>query len=173
MKSRIVSLLFVILTLSSGTPARSSDPVTSVKGFYKFFRSRSGAFNASELKLYKRWFTAELYGAFNEELRREKEFLKKEPTGKPYFGDGFGFVPVDECHRLGTFYPDRMQVRLESSKRGRAIVAVKFYLHKACGGAFIDTWKIELIRSGNQWLLNDWIYSDGSRLVNDIKTHKY
>jgi hypothetical protein len=37
----------------------------------------------------------------------------------------------------------------------------------------IDTRRVELVKSKNRWLINDWIYSENERLSETLKREKY
>ena len=144
-----------------------------VQSFYKFHRARSGIFNSSEVNLRKKWFSGDLNKLFVNELKREKEFLKANPTDKPHLGDGFPFQPYDECARTGKAIKNPYKIGAAAVNGNKAIVEVKFYNPKACGGELIETYKVELVKSKGIWLINDWLYSDGKTLTEDLKRTDY
>jgi hypothetical protein len=119
--------------------------------------------------LRKRWFSAELNGLFQKELKRESEYLKKNPTDKPYFGDGFPFTPYEECSKGGREIKNVLKIAAVTQRGNKTLVEVQFFTPKACGGDFIDTYKVELIKMKGVWLLNDWIAGDGGRLTDALK----
>lgn len=173
MKTKIIFLSVILLSLSANVFAQKQTATSRVESFYKFHRARSGVFNAGEVNSYKKWFTAELNRLFANELKREKEYLKKNPTNKPYFGDGFPFLPFEECSRGGKLIKNILKTGTETIRKSIAIVEVKIYQPKQCGGALSETYKVELIQSKGVWLINDWIYGDGKRLTEDLKRAEY
>jgi len=173
MKNKIIFLLIVSALFSANVFAQKQNAVAFVDSFYKFQRTRTGVFNAKEIALHKKWFSAELNRLLQYELKREKEYLKKNPTDKPYFGDGLTFEPSDECFKMGKYYRHIKKIGATTRERNKTIVEVKFSNPKVCGGDFIDTYKVELIKNKGVWLINDWIYSDGKRLSDDLKRTEY
>ena len=61
---------------------------------------------------------------------------------------------------------------IESSEN-KTVIEVKFYYPKTCGGELTRAHKIELVKSKGVWFINDLIYSDGSRLTEDLKRAEY
>jgi hypothetical protein len=173
MKTKIFFLSVVLLLLSANAFAQKQTAAAQVEAFYKFHRARSGIFNAGEVGAHKRWLTAELNRLFQNELKREKEFLKQNPTDKPHFGDGFPFLPYEECSKDGKGFKNVLKVGSETIRKSIAIVEVKIFQPKACGGELTDTYKVELVKNKGVWLINDWIYGDGKRLSEDLKRAEY
>ena len=179
MKKKIVFLLIILLCLSASIFAQKQSAAKFVESFYEFHRARSGVFSAAEVDVRKRWFTAELNLLFQNELQREAEFLRQNPTDKPYFGDGFPFVPLEECTSGGKGIKSVLKIGKTSANGNRTLVEVKFYQPKACEGSFIHAYKIELAKNENGWLINDLIYpddktmADQGRLTADLKREKY
>src|SRR5215204_1222763 len=97
MKTKIFFLSIILLLFSATVFAQKQSASAVVESFYKFHRARERTFNAGEVNLHKKWFTAELNRLFQNELKREKEYLKKNPGNKPFFGDGFALTPLEEC----------------------------------------------------------------------------
>jgi hypothetical protein len=173
MKTKIAFLSIILLVLSANVFAQKQSASAQVAAFYKFHRARSGVFRTSEVAAHKRWFTAELNRLFQNELKREKEFLKQNPTDKPHFGDGFPFLPYEECSSGGKNVKNVLKVGSETIRKSVAVVEVKFSQPKACGGAPIETYKVELLNVKGVWLINDWIFADGKRLSEDLKRTEY
>lgn len=173
MKTKIIFLSIILLLLSTGVFAQKQDAATAVQSFYKFHLSHSGIFKASEVKAYRKWFSDDLNKLFQTELQREKAYLKKNPTDKPHFGDGFPFEPLNECDSAGKLIKNTYTVGAAMMKDERATVEVKFYQPKECGGALIDTYKVELVKSKETWLIDDWLYSDAKTLTDDLKRTEY
>src|SRR5215213_4587030 len=101
MKNKIIFSAVVLLLFSADVFAQKQTASAQVEAFYKFHRVRLRAFNAGEVNAHKKWLTAELNRLFQNELKREKEYLKQNPTDKPHFGDGFPFAPYEECSSSG------------------------------------------------------------------------
>jgi hypothetical protein len=173
MKTKIILLSIVLLTLSTAAHAQKQDAAAAVQSFYKFHLAGSGIFNANEVKARRKWFTDKLNKLFQTELQREKEYLKANPTDKPYFGDGFPFQSLDECDSAGKLIKNTYTVGTATVKGERATVEVKFYQPKECGGELIDTYKVELVKSKGKWLIDDWLYSDAKKLTEDLKRTSY
>lgn len=173
MKSKIIFLSIILVLFSANVFAQKQNASAVVGAFYKFHLARSGIFKSSEVNLYKKWFSVDLNKLFQNELKREKEYLKQNPTDKPHFGDGFPFQPYEECEKSGKSYKNIYKIGTETIRKSIAVVEVKFYNPKVCGGELIETYKVELTNSKGVWLINDWIYSDGKRLTEDLKREEY
>ncbi len=173
MKIKIIFLSIILVLLSMGIFAQKQGAAAVVQSFYKFHLSRSGIFNANEVKARKKWFTNDLNKLFQTELQCEKEYLKANPTDKPHFGDGFPFQSLDECESAGKLIKNTYQVGAATVKAEKAKVEVKFYSPKECGGNLIDTYKAELVKSKGKWLIDDWLYSDAKTLTEDLKRTNY
>jgi hypothetical protein len=173
MKNKIIFSAVMLLLFSASVFAQKQSASAFVQSFYKFHRARSGTFNAGEVNLRKKWFTAELSRLFLNELKRQKEYLKQNPTNKPHFGDGFPFLPYEECSKDGKGFPNVLKIGSEAIRKSMAIVEVKIFQPKVCGGELTSTYKIELVKIKNGWLINDWIYDDGRRLSEDLKRTEY
>lgn len=129
---------------------------------------------SDELNAYNKWFTPELNRLFQYELQREEEFLKKNPTDKPHYGDGLPFDPPEDCIVNQKWFRNILKIGKTSIKRNKTLVEVKFYEAKVCGGRLIDTYKVELIPNKNSWLINDWIYPNNrERLTKHLKRENY
>lgn len=173
MKTKPFFLFVVLIALSTGVFAQKQDAAATVEAFYKFHLARSGVFKASEVKAYRRWFTDDLNRLFQIELQREKEYLKKYPTDKPHFGDGFPFQSLDECDSGGKLIKNTYTVSPATMKNNRATVEVRFSHPKECGGALIDVYKVELVNTKGKWLIDDWLYADAKTLTEDLKRAEY
>lgn len=173
MKIKIIFISIILLSLSTSIFAQKQDASATVEAFYKFHLSRSGIFDAGEVKARKKWLTDDLNKLFQTELQREKEYLKAHPTDKPHFGDGFPFQPFEECENAGKLIKNTYAVGAPTIKGERATVEVKFYRPKECGGDLIDTYKVELAKSKGKWLIDDWLYADARTLTEDLKRTNY
>lgn len=173
MKIKITFLSILVVLLSTSIFAQKQDATATVEAFYKFHLSRPGIFKDSEVKAYRRWFSDDLNKLFQTELQREKEYLKKNPTDKPHFGDGFPFQALDECDSSGKLIKNAYTISQATMKENRATVEVRFSQPKECGGALIDVYKVELINAKGKWLIDDWLYSDAKTLTEDLKRTEY
>jgi hypothetical protein len=173
MKLKTVFLSIVLVLLSTNAFAQKQDAAAIVQSFYKFHLSRSGVFDAGEVKARQKWFSTDLNKLFQTELQREKEYLKANPTDKPHFGDGFPFQPYEECSKDGKSYKNTYNIGARTVEKDKATVEVKFYMPKECGGDLIETYKVELLKSKSNWLINNWLYADGTTLSQDLKRTDY
>jgi hypothetical protein len=172
-KYRYFWSLLLISTFGLSVFAQKQTAVETVEAFYKFHNTRSGIFSLHEVKLRKRWLTAELYKLFLNEVKREDEFTKKNPDEKPHFGDGFPLQPFAECVVDEKVVNNLYEANEISADPTKATVEIKFYSPAPCGKKLLDTYKIELVKTKNVWLIADWIYADGARLTSDLKRKEY
>lgn len=107
------------------------------------------------------------------ELKREDEFVRKNTNDKPHYGDVFPLQPFSECVDDETVIITRFEAKEISSDAAKATVEVKFFAPEKCGGKLIDTYNIELVKTKNSWFINDWIYSDNTKLTEDLKRKNY
>jgi len=161
------------MLFAANAPAQKESASVFVASFYKFHRVRLRDFNAGEVNLHKRWFTADLNRLFQNELKREKEYLKQNPTDKPHFGDGFPFAPLEECASNGKSVKNVLKTGATTADGDKTLVEITFSQPKACGGASIETDRVELVKNKGGWLISDWIYADGKRLSEDLKREEY
>ena len=172
MKTRILLLAVLIGLLSFF--GRAQSPAATVSAFYQFDRSHPQIFNRRNIDTRKQWFSSELYKLFLYELKREKEYLKKNPGDKPYFGDGLPFQPVDETCKAGRRNLHRtVVVKLADQKGDRAAVAASFPFPKPCKDTDAPTYTIGLIKQGGRWLIDDVNYGDDRTLKQDLNRKEY
>lgn len=171
---RIFLAVFFIAVLSAVSFAQST-PKAVVDAFYKFDRSHSQVFTRRNLEARKAWFSTELYSLFQNELRREAAYLKKNPTDKPYFGDGWPFQPNDETCRIGSRDVRRtLRVKQEFQRGNRAAATATFAYPKSCtdGGDPI-VYTIGLIRSRGVWVIDDVNYGEDTTLKQRLRRKDY
>ncbi len=173
MKTKVIIVSIFITFFSANIFAKKQSAAGFVESFYKFQRARSGDFTTAEMNAYKRWFTDDLNKLFENELKREKEHLKQNPIDKPFFGDGLPFEPLDECYKMGTFYKHLYKLGAPTKVGNKTTIEISFSNPKVCGGDFLDTYKVELVKNKGVWQINDVIYSDGKRLSDDLKRTEY
>jgi hypothetical protein len=173
-KTGLLFIVLLMLTASSFTFAQTeADAKSTVEKFYKFYRTRNGLVSTHELNFLKPWFTTDLTKLFQNEIKREAEFTKKHSDDKPHFGDGFPFNPYEECVTDNKIILNNIETGEIKIDANKAIVEVKFTASKECGGETVDIYKIELLKNKNRWLINDWIYSDETKLTDDLKRKDY
>ena len=180
MNKRLLCTLFVLALFGLSVSASANDEAavsSTVDRFYKLHRSRSGLMSTHELNLRKGWFTAELTRLFQNEIKREEEFVRKNPDEKPYFGDGFPFQPYEECVVNEKLVLNRLELGKVKLNGRTATIDVKFFIPEQCAAdvpdPLLDSFQIELTRgTTGKWLINDWMFADG-RLSAILKREKY
>ena len=172
MKTLFAPVLVLFVCFASSAVAQS--PAVSVKAFYQFDRSHSQVFNRRNIDARKRWFSKELYNLFLNELKREAAYLKKNPTDKPYFGDGLPFQPIDETCTAGRQNLHRtVVVKSADTMRDRAVVTASFPYPKPCKDTDAPTYTIGLVRHGRTWLIDDVNYGEDRTLKQDLNRKEY
>ena len=170
---RITLLLSIVCVLGAGGASAQSTPRSVVEAFYRFDASHSQTFNRNNINARRRWFTDVLYLQFENELKRQREYLRENPTDKPHFGDGLPFRPLDEtCRADGKTFRYGYSVGRASSRGLNATVPVVFFYPKLCGLPSI-TYSVRLLRVRGVWRLNDLEYPDGSTLLADLMRPSY
>jgi hypothetical protein len=158
----------VVLSLGALFPAGAwaTSPqdaaVRAVRSFYTFHLARNKDFTASNVRLRRRFLTAELYKLLLAELKREAEQSKTNPDEAPYFeGD-----PLTNSQE----YPDsfRMGKAEMSGDRVKVTVTLLWSARTSRGRDQRDI-VVEVARSGASWLINDIIDNTGSRLQDELK----
>jgi hypothetical protein len=153
--------------------AQNPGPEETVKAFYKYSNARSSTFNGRHIELRKQWYTPALYNAFRAQLREDRAYLKKNPTDKPFFGDGLDFMPLDEpCEANGKSYRRSWSVSRRDIRKIRAYIDVKFAYPKECNIEPVY-YRVGLQQIGGKWLIDDWTYSTGMTLRREMREHKY
>ncbi len=153
---------------------QNGTPSAAVGAFYKFDRSHSQTFNRRNIDARKQWFSAGLYALLLNELKRERAYLKQNPTDKPHFGDGLPFQPLSEmCEANGKKYGNRYSFGAVTAKGRSANVDVTFSHPKVC--KFDNTiFGINLVKEKGRWVIDDVLYvADHSTLMQDLKRPNY
>ena len=154
--------------------AQTVSPVQTVQAFYKFDRSHPQAFQRSGVEARKQWFSPELYALFQNELKRQTAFEKKNPNEKPYFGDGFPFQPYDEtCKAQGKQLHKDLKVEPAMLQTDRAAVTATFSFPKPCTDADATTYTIGLIKAKAGWVIDDVNYGEDTTLKQQLKRKNY
>lgn len=173
MKTRIISIALLLLIPASAAFSQSRGPAETVKAFYAYSNARSSTFNKRHIESRKKWYTPALYKAFVAHLRDQQAYLKKNPTDKPYFGDGLDFRPLDEpCEANGKSYNRAQSISRVSNGKARSYVDVKFAYPKACTEEPIY-YRVNLQKVNGKWLIADWTYSSGMTLTREMRENKY
>jgi hypothetical protein len=174
-KAKYVALgaaLFFVIGL--GGTAYSQSPSAAVAAFYKYDGSHSQTFNRRNIDARRRWLADPLYKLLLNELRREREYLKQNPTDKPHFGDGLPFRPLDEaCELNGKAYHRRIRVGKVSVKGDIGNVDVYFEYSKACK---LDPilYAVHVGKVKGRWLIEDILYAaEGRTLTEDLNRMEY
>lgn len=173
MKAKFISIAFILVVTTAGVFAQTSGPADTVRAFYKYSNARSSTFNKRHLESRKQWYTPALYKAFLAQLREDQAYLKKNPTDKPYFGDGLDFRPLDEpCEANGKSYRRSQSISRISTGKTRSYVDVKFAYPNTCGIEPVY-YRVNLQKINGKWLIADWTYSDGSTIMRDMRKNNY
>jgi hypothetical protein len=173
MKKVFLLAAIFVLSLSSSVISQTHTPETDLAAFIKFSRSMRQDFNSRGVESRKQWFSAPLHELFLNELKRQDEYLKKNPTDMPYFGDGVPFQPIDEtCEAGKRSYRYSYTVGKGVVSGDSATVPVTFAYPAACKIPPI-VYKFKMVRSKAGWLVDDVDYGDGKTLVADLNRNEY
>jgi hypothetical protein len=167
--SNFLTLVFVFVF----SAAAQSTPRAVVESFYRFDGSHSQTFNRKNIDARRRWFTDVLYRQFENELKRQREYLRQNPTDKPHFGDGLPFRPLDETCQAGRVtYRYSVAVGRASTRAANATVPVTFSFPKSCDLPS-PQYSVRLRRVNGVWRINDIEYPGGSTLLGDLMRMDY
>lgn len=174
-KAKFMAVIAIPLMLVTITAAqRASSPVAAAKTFYHFERARSDAFTRRGVAARKPYLSPELYSLFQKELRREDEYLKKNPTDKPYFGDGFPFQPYDEACKVGRRSLHKtLKIDPAFEKGDRAAVTATFAFPAPCKDPDATTYTIGLVKVRGRWLIDDVNFGEDRSLKQDLNRKDY
>jgi hypothetical protein len=173
MKFRTVLTVTVVLICAANALSQTSGPPETVRAFYRFSNARSPVFDRRHIESRKRWYSPALYRLFQEELRKQTDFLKQHPDEKPFFGDGLDFRPLHEfCQANGKSYPRSQSLSRTEVVGKSAYVEVKFAYPKACTEEPIY-YRVQLKKLNGKWLIDDWTYASGVTLTREMKENKY
>jgi hypothetical protein len=174
LKVRIVTLLLFVLSSVASVWAQQSSPKASIAAFYAFDGKNSQTFNRKNIDARKRWFSDQLYKLFLKELDREADYLKKNPTDKPHFGDGLPFRPLDEpCSMNGRTYRRSITYGQVTVKGDLGNVDVHFKYPKGCNIPDI-LYAVNMEREKGRWVISDIRYFPGdTSLIEDLGRKEY
>jgi hypothetical protein len=171
---RIKLALVICLLAAAAMPAfgqRSNSPKSTVEAFYKYDRSHSQIFNRRNIDARKQWFSTELYRLLLNELKRDAAYLKKNPTDKPFFGDGLPFQPLQEKCEQGR---DRtLVVEQDFVRRDRAAATATFSYPKPCSDPMPVVYTIGLLKTKSGWVIDDINYGEDTTLKQRLRRKEY
>ncbi len=157
------NFLFASYEIFAQNQADELRAVQTVETFYRFHFSRNSIFNEKEIALRRRFFSQRLQRLLAAELKRERIYLNKYPTNKPFF-DVLPFQPIELCKK-------DYRVSTAQTTRRTAKVRVNFIYSKSSCDANDGTqifYKILLSKIAGKWLIDDVIYDNGSTLTEDF-----
>lgn len=174
MMLRYSTILLLFLAFTSVSSAQKSGPKAAIQSFYVYDGSHSQNFTRKNIDARKKWFSAELYKLFNEEIKREREYLAKNPSDKPHFGDGLPFRPLDEpCEIKSKNYLRRISYGQVTVKGDAGNVDVHFKYPKACNLPDI-LYAVNMEKEKGRWVISDIRYFPGdTSLVEDLNRKEY
>lgn len=173
-RSQIVIGLVLIAAASVSGFGQKSGPKETVAAFYEYDSANSQVFDRSNIDARKRWFGSELYKMFLKELDREKEYLAKNPTDKPHFGDGLPFRPLDEtCDLNGKSFRRTISYGTVTIKGDLGNVDVYFKYPKGCNIPDV-LYAVNMSKERGRWVIDDIRYiADNTSLVEDLDRKEY
>lgn len=167
MKTTFIFLSLFFVFCSINIFAQRPDASSAVKEFYQFHISHENIFNDKQVALRRSFFTPKLRRLFDAELKRQKIYIKKHSTDKPYF-NGFSFEPIEFCR-------NDYSVEKAVINQQTAVVKVNFVYSKSSCAANDGTkifYKISLQKIGGNWLIDNVTYDDGSTLIDAFNEAK-
>ncbi|MEP6947315.1 MAG: hypothetical protein ABJA02_15455 [Acidobacteriota bacterium] len=174
MKNFAVTFAAVFITIFAAPAfAQNATPVEAVRSFYAFHHTHDRSFSRAAIEARKKWFSANLYELFLNELKRENAFLNSNPNEKPYFED-LSVDPIDESCLAGTRQLHKqVTVKPGAEDKSAATVRAIFAFPSPCKDPDTTIYTIEIVRASRGWVIDNVIYEDGSNLVEDLKRKDY
>jgi hypothetical protein len=173
MNKKLILLIVLVQVCALSAMSQMRDPAATVAAFYRFSDARSDIFNRRHIESRKQWYTTRLYNAFWRQLREDREYLKNNPTDKPFFGDGLDFEPLHEsCEAAGRSYKWKRSFGKAEVKGSTARVDVTFAYPPVCK-IEPTRYRMKLQKVSGRWLVDDLIYPDGATLIGDMNSHRY
>jgi len=166
-------LAFLTLLPAVAAHAQASNPKATVEAFYRYDQTHSQVFDRASIEARKKWFSPELYRLFQYELKREADYLKKNSTDKPYFGDGLPFQPLQENCENSRGAGRRLSVKQDFQKGNRSVVLATFAYPKPCKNPDPVTYTIGLIRGKAGWQIDDINYGEDTSLKQRLNRKEY
>jgi hypothetical protein len=171
---KTINLILIALlpcACASSLLAQRSSPKTALEAFYKFDRSHSQTFNRSNINARKQWFSSELYSLLLNELKRDAAYLKKNPTDKPFFGDGLPFQPLQEKCEAGKYRA--LIIKQDFLKGDRAVELAGFAYPKPCKQPDPVVYTIGMFKLGGKWVIDDINYGEDTTLKQRLQRKEY
>ena len=167
-------LALSVFLVAADAAGQTPGPKATIEAFYRYDQSHSQIFDRAAIEARKRWFSAELYRLFQNELRRQAEYLKTNPTDKPYFGDGLPFRPLDETCATGSSGVRRkVSLKQDFQTGNRSVVLATFAYPKPCENPDPITYTIGLVRGKTGWQIDDMNYGEDTSLKQRLKRKEY
>lgn len=163
----LIILIFCVTGTLAQKQTKNVRAVEAVKKFYRFHTTHDDLFNKKQVALQSKFFTPKLRRLFDDELVRQKNYLKKHPTDKPYV-EGLSFQPIEFC-------PKDYSIGTSQINRQTATVKINFIYGKSSCSAKDGTkisYKILLQKISGKWLVDNVIYEDGSDLISAFREAK-
>jgi hypothetical protein len=151
--------------------AQNATPKAAAQAFYRFDRTHSQVFDRANINARRQWLSSELYSLLINELKRDAEYLKKNPGDKPFFGDGLPFQPLQEDCEAGK--RRGLVIRQEFQRGARAAVTATFAYPKPCSEAEPVVYTIGMIRGKSGWVIDDINYGEDTTLKQRLKRKEY
>ena len=171
---RILTLAAVFVASVAAAFAQTNKPIDAVKSFYAYDRTHSQYFSRAAIDARKKWFSDDLYKLFLYELKRQKEFERKHPNEKTYFGEGLPFKPYDELCTVGKQkLHKQLSFRPDAEDANVATVLVTFAFPAPCKEPDNTVYTFQMVKSATGWVIDDVIYEKDSNLVTDLKRKDY
>ena len=171
MKNKTILLIALTLFVCSFSVIAQNSPRVTVEAFYRYDSSHSQTFNWRNIDERKRWFSTELYNLFLNELKREAANLKKNPTDKPYFGDGLPFQPLREKCEAGK---ERvLQTKQDYIEAKRAVELAGFSYPKPCKDPDPVVYTIGMLKVNGRWVIDDINYGEDTTLKQRLRRKEY
>ena len=160
--------------MSAAAAAQTTGPAETLAKFFAYDRAHSIEFSLRSVEARRGWFSNELYRLLKTELKREAEYLKKNPGDKPHFGDGLPFRPLDETCDVGRKKLHKKITFKTGQISGRtATVNAAFAFPRPCETPDKNVYVFSMKRIANRWAIDNVTYDDGSTLVGDLKRKEY
>lgn len=171
---RLCCLITIVAAAAALGSAQSNGPVDAVRSFYALDRNHSKWFTSASIEARKKWFSADLYNLFLNELKREKEFLRRHPGEKTYFADGLPFRPYDEiCNAERQKLHKQLKFDAEAVDARSVTVIVTFAYPPPCKEPDDTVYKLKMIKTPGGWVIDNVVYDADSDLVRDLKRKDY
>lgn len=169
-----LTLAAIFVVLAAAAFGQANRPIDAVKSFYAYDRTHSQYFSRTAIDARRKWFSDDLYKLFLFELKRQREFERKHPNEKPYFGEGLPFKPYDELCTVGKQkLHKQLSFRADAEDTNVATVLVTFAFPAPCTDPDSTVYTFQMVKSATGWVIDNVIYDKDSNLVTDLKRKDY